>query len=482
MTRLWVLILLMLMIGCDRKPSAEATDGATAPAAAPDDYLAPTKVTDTKAQAISRAPKPIQTLAANATCLTAECHADFTSAKHIHGPISEKSCNACHGDDMGGHKFPLKRGKTETCTFCHAVAGTQKHQHKPLTEKEGGCVACHEPHVAQTKFLLKADNVEQLCAKCHKTELKKFAHDPFAKGQCTLCHEPHQSASAKLLRGGDGNDHCFTCHAPMKQTFATATSTHKPAMEKCITCHNPHSSEFPRELRATVQQTCLTSGCHEKVADHMAKSPVKHGAMTSDASCASCHNPHASPQKHLLADRADKLCGTCHKPMQEKLAKSEFLHGPIRVGNCEACHDSHGGKNPSLLDRAFPRTFYTSFAVEKYELCFTCHAKDVVLAAKTTTLTNFRNGEVNLHFLHVNRDEKGRSCKSCHEIHGSNQPNHMASEVKFEGSNWAMPLEYRKTERGGSCTPGCHDTKNYDRRGPASSITTINPPTTRGAL
>jgi predicted CXXCH cytochrome family protein len=53
--------------------------------------------------------------------------------------------------------------------------------------------------------------------------LKKFAHEPFAKGQCTLCHEPHQSANAKLVRGGEGKDHCLSCHSGMKQTLASAS-------------------------------------------------------------------------------------------------------------------------------------------------------------------------------------------------------------------------------------------------------------------
>jgi predicted CXXCH cytochrome family protein len=405
---------------------------------------------------------------------------------HVHGPLSEKACDACHGIDVGGHRFPLKREGNANCTFCHAVEKTASHQHKPLQD---GCITCHEPHSSPTKFLLKADNVEQLCLKCHKVELKKFAHDPFAKGQCTLCHEPHQSNFVKLLRGGNGKDHCYSCHTNMQQAATHASMVHKPVLDGCTTCHNPHTSENPKILKASIEQTCLTAGCHDKIGAAIAAAPVKHSAVSTANACANCHDPHFSNEPHLLAGRTDALCMTCHDrdvktkdgrtvaSMKETLTKSEFLHGPIRAGNCSACHDPHGAEHGALLSRAFPQSFYTRFDIKKYDLCFTCHQPDLVLTDKTVNLTNFRDGEKNLHFVHVNRDEKGRSCKSCHDIHGSNLPNHIASEVKFEGSKWAMSMDYRKSETGGTCTPMCHKTKSYDRGGPARKF----PTTTRGA-
>jgi hypothetical protein len=76
----------------------------------------------------------------------------------------------------------------------------------------------------------------------------------------------------------------------------------------------------------------------------------------------------------------------------------------------------------------------------------------------------------------VNRSEKGRSCASCHSIHGSNLPNHMASEVPFERSGWAMPIGFEKLSDGGSCAPGCHAPRSYSRTRP-STAPTIEPTT-----
>lgn len=472
---------MLAMLGCDGEDKKPATKPSTEPVgASAEGYLGQRAVPVVYAPQ-KPAPKPQMRLPKDASCVTAACHGDMTRAAQIHGPVAQRSCDVCHGEDTGTHHFPLKRDPVATCTFCHQVSGTQSHQHKAL---EKGCLTCHNPHTANTKFLLKADSVGQQCAQCHTIDIHRFAHAAVAKGQCTNCHWPHQSDTAKLLRGGEGPQHCLSCHDKIRDGLANAAYKHEPAQQDCKRCHQPHTGDFPRLLRARVQDTCLS--CHKDIAKHIADSPVQHSAIFIKDGCGNCHDPHAAPEKNLLRARADALCLTCHdKPitavdghlvanMKPVLTESKFLHGPIRSGSCAGCHDPHGGKRPHLLDFAFPTEFYTSFAVEKYELCFRCHKSDMVTTEHTTALTGFRDGDRNLHFVHVNRDQKGRSCRTCHEIHGSNLPRHMASEVPFEGSNWSMPIKFEQKPSGGSCAPGCHTPQTYDRLKP----TTL--PATRG--
>ena len=482
-----VLVIAVLLCGCGKEKSESTATTRPNPAgASPEHYIAddagkfaPAIGAPVAFVAAPAAPKPTKTLAHDATCVTAECHARMATAKHLHGPVAQKSCGSCHEDDIGGHVFPLKRSPTETCTFCHSVAGTAKHQHKAL---EKGCLACHQPHASEAKFLLKADTVERTCATCHEQPMKKFAHDPFVKGECTLCHQPHQSEYARLLKGGEGADHCLSCHTGTKDKIAKADYKHPPAQQDCTTCHGPHATDFKHQLKADVDTTCLT-GCHKNVADHLANAPVQHAAMTIENGCANCHDPHAAGEAKLLKERMDKLCITCHSKEikaadghliadMRPMVNAKYTHGPIRAGNCSGCHDAHGAPKASLLTREFPKSFYTSFAEEKYELCFTCHEKQLVTLEKTASLTGFRNGDTNLHYLHVNRDEKGRTCKACHNVHGSDLPKHIATDVAFERGNWAMPVGYSKTDDGGSCTPGCHKTREYNRNAL---------PTTRGS-
>ena len=80
---------------------------------------------------------------------------------------------------------------------------------------------------------------------------------------------------------------------------------------------------------------------------------------------------------------------------------------------------------------------------------------------RTRTLTKFRDGNQNLHFLHVNKDKRGRTCRACHDLHASPEPLHIRERVQF--GNWLMPIHFEKNETGGSCHPGCHAIEKYDR-------------------
>jgi len=494
---LLILSIVLTMVACDRdsEPAewTESQRGSTP--ASSTQSLENSPENPEKITFISKAivaipdPKPTGQLEDDVSCVTSKCHATFATATRIHGPVAMNNCLACHEGDQGAHIYPLKRLGDETCTFCHTVTGTAAHEHQAIANN--GCVTCHDPHASNSKFLLTADNVEQLCQRCHNIPWQKHVHQPFASGQCSLCHQPHESNFKSLLRGNDEPEQCFGCHADMKAVMVSSLKVHKPAAEKCSTCHNPHTSEFPFELHATINDTCLS--CHKDIAQTVETATVSHDALLIEQGCANCHDPHASQDELLLKARADKLCLSCHdKPltghdghtipdMRSTLHKT-FLHGPVRSGDCTSCHNVHGATHERLLVKTFPKTFYVGFDLKNYALCFTCHNKDLVLKEKTHNLTEFRDGENNLHFVHVNRDKKGRTCKTCHDIHGSDLPNHMATTVPFEGSQWAMPMRFVKTADGGSCSPGCHEPKTYDRLAAAADVLPIpeSPVSTQG--
>jgi predicted CXXCH cytochrome family protein len=181
--------------------------------------------------------------------------------------------------------------------------------------------------------------------------------------------------------------------------------------------------------------------------------------------CAGCHAPHASNYKnHLKEGPKDvPLCFSCHKKMEQQTKDSVYKHGPIQEGMCTPCHEPHAGNVAKDLKYKFEKTFYNPFDLEVYSLCFKCHKESVVLDKRTEYLTNFRNGDRNLHFLHVNR-QKGRTCLACHEVHMSSQRRHIRTFTPF--GRWEIPINFAQTPTGGKCSANCHILKAYDRKNP----------------
>lgn len=368
----------------------------------------------------------------------------------------------------------MKHSKEILCTSCHKPQEKRKFVHKPFAES--ACLDCHDPHGGNTKAFLKEESVGKLCEQCHQPAQSKFLHKPVATGECLLCHAAHQSDHEKLVLS-PGKDLCITCHAQVRDLLMTAPYTHGPANVDCGICHFSHGGENPALLRKDQKSLCID--CHDAVAEKIAKDAHVHGALAAEKGCSGCHTPHASEYQSQLIAVAGELCLTCHNkeitnPATRKkvanvgreIAAGKFKHGPVRTGDCQGCHFPHSSNCSNLLHENYPAEFYKEFSEANFSLCFGCHEKGLALEQRTATLTNFRDGDHNLHFLHVNR-AKGRTCRACHEIHASNFPSHIRKSIPFGASGWMLPINFEKTETGGKCSPGCHKPKAYDHPGPA---------------
>ncbi len=393
-------------------------------------------------------------------CVTAKCHKGMLKSKNIH-PVVEP-CDSCHRSVALPH--PQKKTKTfkllqdmpALCYQCHPSFSNEKHIHAPV--QSGMCTACHNPHdSAQPKLLTQP--AESLCKSCHPDKIEfKFVHGPAATGDCISCHNPHASKNKALVLK-DGPELCFTCHFDMQAE--TKKKVPHPAMDGgCTSCHNPHGSSVKKFFPASGAALCYQ--CHPQIESKMKEAKLVHAPLKSEKGCASCHAPHSSDAPKLLMKSGKELCLDCHKDFMKKTPK--YFHAPLKEGQCTPCHDPHGTPYDKLLVNKFSPDFYVSYTDTSFQLCFGCHNRDMLRNPATTYATAFRDGNKNLHYLHVNRKDRGKSCKACHMVHGGENPKLMADKVPF--GKWSLPIKFIKTESGGSCAPGCHQKYPYDRKDP----------------
>ncbi|MBI4601277.1 MAG: cytochrome c3 family protein, partial [Planctomycetes bacterium] len=276
-----------------------------------------------------------------------------------------------------------------------------------------------------------------------------LTHGPVAVGACDACH---------LAEVGTG-EHRF--------------DRARPKGELCTFCHNIPSGGPRGENTGVVLNRAIA------VLEPRRTSPqiVLHKPYA-DGECTSCHDPHGGKTGTLLvAEGVAALCDKCHEKeivlpsghrvssVKDEIAAATVKHGPVEKGDCGACHLLHGAPHRHLLPKEHSSEMYVEFSERAYDFCFSCHDRRLVLEERTTS-TRFRDGDRNLHHVHVNRT-KGRSCGVCHATHGGRTPGLVRDTVPFGPGGWRLPIGFARSETGGSCASGCHKKLGYDNSAPA---------------
>jgi predicted CXXCH cytochrome family protein len=404
------------------------------------------------------------------SCVSSTCHADVVKHKYLHGPLVVGQCTVCHAPLPGNeHKFKIAEVEAKLCLMCHKRVDTAADLHDPV--KEGKCLGCHDPHGSEEHFQVRISPIAKLCNDCHskKQNMKpvlsrKYAHKPVADGDCLACHNPH-GTKGKMLLEVSGSKLCLQqCHEKMRPvTIAGKEQKVHLADEDCSRCHRPHDSNLPALLTKSPVELCLDS-CHKEIKGDLKTSSFKHEAMTKDLGCAECHKAHDSKLSYLLRKPTNELCFACHDKIQAQIAAAKYKHRPVLDNSCRSCHLPHGSRYSKLLFADYPPETLSGYDPSKYAFCFSCHSEKIVRERYVDTQTEFRNGKLNLHFLHVNKENDGATCRACHDGHASNQPKQIRETVPF--GTWEIPIKYTKSDTGGSCLTGCHREYKYDRINP----------------
>ncbi len=413
-------------------------------------------------------------LIANGQELCYSCHPNARqelAQKSVHPPFANK-CVICHSPHGSKTEHMLTQNYNELCYGCHDVLQAEVDEapvkHKVL-ENANSCSKCHSPHSSPNAKLVKASPVSVLCLECHKLDHsgKASVHGAVTQGLCTGCHDPHKSANKSLVKDLT-NELCLNCHEQEKKGMELAY-VHAPFKNKCSICHVSHDSEEPALLKQNLQQLCV--GCHDDFEEPLQTAALVHQPLKDKKSCTNCHSPHASDKGKILLAEEKTLCLTCHtKPikgssktiagMKDVFRKGLHEHGAITKDGCSSCHNPHYAENPYLLPAKITDGFYVKGVAESFAFCFTCHDSQLLTAATTTSATSFRDGDRNLHAVHVSGD-KGRNCTVCHEIHTSDNEHLLKENILF--GTWTMSMKYTQLDGGGTCQTGCHSDKTYKR-------------------
>lgn len=296
------------------------------------------------------------------------------------------------------------------------------------------------PTAEQQQSILR--NIE--CLRCHTEMLPLFTkssvHNPFVKKQCTTCHTPHGEivrttktfgpierwqrmrtliewlplriacemgrtpdskisttggsagqTTEKQVKGKDSvlklpqEQLCWMCHGDIGPQRAMGY-THNPFMKgRCTSCHNPHASDFKALMAQDERDLCVT--CHpigRQLARAQTHPPV------AGRYCLTCHHPHASEYRGILVSNQRDLCFTCH-PSVAPLSLKAVQHKPF-LDNCTGCHEPHGSDYLPLLRKDQP------------PLCYDCHAQ---IRADFLKPSHHPVGTVEL------------SCADCHDPHAA---------------------------------------------------------------
>lgn len=298
------------------------------------------------------------------------------------------------------------------------------------------------------------DNNQPTCTDCH-TEIISGQHQhPDLESSCDLCHSStgvdHPDSESKgFILADEVPALCYMCHEePMENG-----SVHYPVEEgDCSMCHNFHSSNREGLLSDNLSEN-ICNDCHDL---NIAENDVVHQPVET-GDCTKCHNPHNSSYNSLLRIDSQNICKSCHTNL---INAKQSIHAPAESGECSFCHSPHSSPNNSLLNLPYPQTLYTESTVENFQLCFQCHDSEIINSELTTYATNFRDGEKNLHFVHIN-GPKGRNCTICHDMHASDHPYILNMSISF--GKWNMNNQFTVLENGGTCSTGCHNNKSYSR-------------------
>lgn len=160
---------------------------------------------------------------------------------------------------------------------------------------------------------------------------------------------------------------------------------HLPDREaRCTSCHTME----PDLSGGLVSASGICASCHK----NLVQVKYVHGPIPVGG-CAACHEFDTKPHRYDVEAQGTDLCFTCHTDIQDKFAKAS-IHGPVAMGLCVACHSPHGSG------------FRFQLRNQQGSLCLGCHEE------ARPMMSNFK----------PHKPVRDDDCTGCHDPHASDSP------------------------------------------------------------
>jgi hypothetical protein len=255
----------------------------------------------------------VPTLAADASCLVAGCHASDNIAA-IHGT---DACVDCHGGSVG---------PTNDCSTCHGASSPPAH---------------HDVHQVIGSSAAAGSAADCTKSACHGTSV--VAIHP----TCATCHTSTDSTVVGAIAAGNAT--CETCHGAgfFAATHGSTNASHVVSGSCFVsTCHGTDvTAMHVNDFRGT---GALPPGC---AACHAA-------GKTPSTNCTTCHadviTPHDYVRAHarvqpLLAANST-ACVACHgSDIKNVLPAGNPVTGVIEHNGC-SCHAYYEARNKTACE------------------------------------------------------------------------------------------------------------------------------------
>ena len=200
-------------------------------------------------KSLIRALKDAPFLLQKSTCL--QCHGGERPLTQVCGGSHAAhgvGCVACHAPATAAlGAAATRRTAEQSCGRCHAavLAEFRLPNHHRVPEGQIACSDCHDAHGARPRLLdlkLKKDT----CTGCHREYAGPFVfeHQASRSDGCVACHTPHGATNRRLLKQHNTQQNCIACHADFPAFHDQSTGA---VFTNCLRCHTElHGSNVSR--------------------------------------------------------------------------------------------------------------------------------------------------------------------------------------------------------------------------------------------